>query len=44
MGISSELLALKKGLEVIVGYINENVVSVFGGQFWELLGKEQGIK
>lgn len=33
MGISSELLALKKGLEVIVGYINENVISVFGGKF-----------
>lgn len=30
MSIRSELLALKKDLEVVVGYINENVVSVFG--------------
>lgn len=26
----SELLVLKKDLEVVIGYINENVVSVFG--------------
>lgn len=43
MSIPSELLALKKDLEV-VGYFNENVVSVFGGEFWELRKKEQGIK
>lgn len=30
VSIPSELLALKKDLEVVVGYINENVVSVFG--------------
>lgn len=32
MIIPSELLALKNDLEGIVGYINENVVSVFGGE------------
>lgn len=38
MSILSELLALKKDLEDIVGYINENVVSVFGGEqtYWIL--------